>query len=240
MLCEIEEDEEEAPRFRVTVNPGSSTSSAEEMVSVGGSMEEVWVDALCMIGGINKDAVFQAVDVEAGVVVRVVTAPSQKLYMQDQVGTVLRKNAQGWWEVSLSLDAAAMDFGLVSDHQGGADREYWWWLEEKLADTGMSVDDLEQPALERHINDLLTMQAGARWKSRHRELQQLREGLYAELYAEKEARAVERISSAGGKGGKSGGGVGKALRGMVSGFAKLGAAASPRSRLTAASAAARH
>ena len=32
------------------------------------------------------------------------------------------------------LDAAAMDFGLISDHQYGAEREYWWWLEEKLAD----------------------------------------------------------------------------------------------------------
>ena len=33
-------------------------------------------------------------------------------------------------------------------------------LEEKLADTGMSVDDLEQPQLERQINELLTMQVG--------------------------------------------------------------------------------
>jgi uncharacterized protein DUF3604 len=32
------------------------------------------------------------------------------------------------------LDSAAMDFGLISDHQYGAEREYWWWLEEKLAD----------------------------------------------------------------------------------------------------------
>ena len=32
------------------------------------------------------------------------------------------------------LDAASMDFGLITDHQNGADREYWWWLEEKLAD----------------------------------------------------------------------------------------------------------
>ena len=32
------------------------------------------------------------------------------------------------------LDAAAMDFGLITDHQNGAEREYWWWLEEKLAD----------------------------------------------------------------------------------------------------------
>jgi hypothetical protein len=32
------------------------------------------------------------------------------------------------------MDAAAMDWGMISDHQYGSDREYWWWLEEKLAD----------------------------------------------------------------------------------------------------------
>lgn len=32
------------------------------------------------------------------------------------------------------MDAAAMDFGMISDHQGGGDREYWWWLTEKTAD----------------------------------------------------------------------------------------------------------
>ncbi|MCY3928250.1 MAG: hypothetical protein OXG81_08240 [Acidobacteria bacterium] len=31
-------------------------------------------------------------------------------------------------------DVAAMDFGLISDHQYGGELEYWWWLEEKLAD----------------------------------------------------------------------------------------------------------
>jgi CRP-like cAMP-binding protein len=96
-------------------------------------------------------------------------------------------------------------------------------LEEKLADTGMGVDDLEQPALERHINDLLTMQAGARWKSRHRELQALREGLYADLHAEKESQAVDVLSASNGKsrsskgsGGGVGAGVGRALRGVFS------------------------
>ena len=89
-------------------------------------------------------------------------------------------------------------------------------LEEKLADTGMSVDDLEQAALERHINDLLTMQAGARWKGRHVELQGLREGLYADLYAEKEARAVnERLSTASRK--SAGGAMGQALKGLLGG-----------------------
>lgn len=32
------------------------------------------------------------------------------------------------------LDAAAMDWGFISDHQYGADRSYWWWLTEKAAD----------------------------------------------------------------------------------------------------------
>ncbi|MBI1791172.1 MAG: hypothetical protein HYR60_26890 [Acidobacteria bacterium] len=32
------------------------------------------------------------------------------------------------------MDAAAMDFGMISDHQAGGDREYWWWLIEKTAD----------------------------------------------------------------------------------------------------------
>jgi hypothetical protein len=32
------------------------------------------------------------------------------------------------------MDAASMDWGMISDHQNGSDREYWWWLEEKLAD----------------------------------------------------------------------------------------------------------
>ena len=87
-------------------------------------------------------------------------------------------------------------------------------LEEKLADTGMSVDDLEQSTLERHINELLSMQASARWKARHVELQGLREGLYADLYAEKESRAANTS-----KGGKEAGGMGKALKGV---FSKVG------------------
>ncbi len=39
------------------------------------------------------------------------------------------------------LDAASMDFGMISDHQNGSDREYWWWLEEKLADLFHSPDN---------------------------------------------------------------------------------------------------
>jgi hypothetical protein len=32
------------------------------------------------------------------------------------------------------LDAAGMDFGAVTDHNAGADYDYWWWLTEKTAD----------------------------------------------------------------------------------------------------------
>ncbi|MBI3209402.1 MAG: hypothetical protein HYZ37_10960 [Candidatus Solibacter usitatus] len=32
------------------------------------------------------------------------------------------------------MDAASMDFGMISDHQNGGDREYWWWITEKAAD----------------------------------------------------------------------------------------------------------
>ena len=32
------------------------------------------------------------------------------------------------------LDAAAMDFGAVTDHNSGGDSEYWWWLIEKTND----------------------------------------------------------------------------------------------------------
>ncbi len=38
------------------------------------------------------------------------------------------------------LDAAALDFGLITDHQAGGDREYWWWYTEKLADLFYSPD----------------------------------------------------------------------------------------------------
>ncbi len=32
------------------------------------------------------------------------------------------------------LDAASMDWGMISDHQAGGDREYWWWLGQKATD----------------------------------------------------------------------------------------------------------
>ena len=103
-------------------------------------------------------------------------------------------------------------------------------LEEKLADTGMSVDDLEQISLERHVNDLLTMQAGARWKARHKELQAIREGLYADLYAEKEARAVNERVEQQDSAGKRGGSIGKALKGLLGGGRRKGPSPSGSAR----------
>ena len=32
------------------------------------------------------------------------------------------------------LDAGALDFGSITDHNGGGDYEYWWWLTEKTCD----------------------------------------------------------------------------------------------------------
>ena len=87
-------------------------------------------------------------------------------------------------------------------------------LEEKLADTGMALDDLEPTAVQRQLNELLRRQADARWKARHAELQELREGLYADLYAEAEAAAAK---VKGGGGGKQSKGMGRALKSM---FAK--------------------
>ena len=63
-------------------------------------------------------------------------------------------------------------------------------LEERLAETGLSLDDLTPEQLGEEVNDLLALQAAARWKARHAELQAVREGLYADLYAEKEATAL--------------------------------------------------
>ena len=93
-------------------------------------------------------------------------------------------------------------------------------LEEKLADTGMSVDDLEQDSLERHINELLMLQAGARWKSRHRELVNLREGLYAEIAAERDAQ--QKLAAA--EQGEKPQTVGKAIKGALGGVARAAAA----------------
>lgn len=32
------------------------------------------------------------------------------------------------------IDVAAMDYGAITDHNAGGDFEYWWWINEKLAD----------------------------------------------------------------------------------------------------------
>ncbi len=62
-------------------------------------------------------------------------------------------------------------------------------LEEKLADSGMSIDDLDATSLARQLDELLRRQSDARWKARHAELVAQREGLYADLHAEAEVEA---------------------------------------------------
>ena len=32
------------------------------------------------------------------------------------------------------IDAAAMDFGAITDHSAGGDYEYWWWLIQKVTE----------------------------------------------------------------------------------------------------------
>ena len=54
--------------------------------------------------------------------------------------TELSWDAGGRWDGSLfdfyryMIDAAAMDFGAVTDHFAGGGHEYWWWLTEKSCD----------------------------------------------------------------------------------------------------------
>ena len=96
-------------------------------------------------------------------------------------------------------------------------------LEEKLADTGMSVDDLDPHSLEAHIGELVLQQKSNRWRARHAELQDRREGLYADLYAEKEATGIELGSAASAlRGGQRGRKAKSALKGLLS---KAGTAA---------------
>ena len=82
-------------------------------------------------------------------------------------------------------------------------------LEEKLADTGMVLDDLDGGALQRNLEELLRAQQRARWKARHAELQAVREGLYADLHVEAEEREASpqgrRGSASGGTGDEGGG-----------------------------------
>ena len=95
-------------------------------------------------------------------------------------------------------------------------------LEERMADTGLSLDDLDPASLHEQVTDLLALQASAQWKSRHAELQHLREGLYADLYAEKEAAAVASAAAGGGRAARAikgffskGKAAGEALKGSV-------------------------
>ena len=93
-------------------------------------------------------------------------------------------------------------------------------LEERLADTGISVDDLDPHSLEQQTVELMAMQAACRWKSRHAELQERREGLYADLYAEKEAHeesgSALGSASAALRGGRRGRSAKATFKGIIS------------------------
>ena len=54
-------------------------------------------------------------------------------------------------------------------------------LEEKLADSGMSIDELDSDSLQRQLQELMKRQAEARWSARHAELVETREGLCARI-----------------------------------------------------------
>ena len=54
-------------------------------------------------------------------------------------------------------------------------------VEEELADSGLYLEDLQGPELQRQIDALLKKKRKANWKGRHDELVALREGLYASL-----------------------------------------------------------
>ena len=57
-------------------------------------------------------------------------------------------------------------------------------LEDKLADTGMTLSDLGDSQLQEHLHALFKKQQRGQWKAQHKALQELREGLYREVYEE--------------------------------------------------------
>ena len=63
------------------------------------------------------------------------------------------------------------------------------------------------------------LQAGARWKSRHKELVNLREGLYADIAAERDANQKVAAAEEKQQGGAT---VGKAIKGALGGVANRG------------------
>ena len=87
----------------------------------------------------------------------------------------------------------------------------------------MTIDDLEAETLDEQTHDLLNMQAAAQWKARHAELQGVREGLYADLYAEREKAdaTATNTNTANLRGGVQGAFARKALKGI---FGKAGSA----------------
>ena len=70
-----------------------------------------------------------------------------------------------------------------------------------------------------HVNELLMLQAGARWKSRHKELVNLREGLYADIAAERDANQKVAAAEEKQQGGAT---VGRAIKGTLGGVADRG------------------
>ena len=77
-------------------------------------------------------------------------------------------------------------------------------LEEKLQDTGMTLEDLEAGSRKRQTEQLLKLQASANWKARHHEMVELREGLYADLHDELAAAEEAEAIAARGDTRKSG------------------------------------
>ena len=63
-------------------------------------------------------------------------------------------------------------------------------LEDKLADTGMTLSDLGDSQLQEHLHALFKKQQRGQWKAQHKALQELREGLYREVYEELHALGV--------------------------------------------------
>ena len=57
-------------------------------------------------------------------------------------------------------------------------------LEDKLADTGMTLSDLGDSQLQEQLHALFKKQQRGQWKAQHKALQELREGLYREVYEE--------------------------------------------------------
>ena len=60
-------------------------------------------------------------------------------------------------------------------------------LEDKLGDTGMTLADLSDTSLQEQLHALFKKQQRGQWKAQHKQLQELREGLYRDVYEELQA-----------------------------------------------------